>query len=63
MEIYLTIGFFVGLIMIGVYWGLPLSVTGPKSGGRVVWILISSPFVWPVSLAFYAVRLATKNKQ
>ena len=63
MDVYLIIGFFVGLIFVGVYWGLPLATTGPKSAGRVIWILVISPFVWPIALAFYAVRYLTKNQQ
>jgi len=62
MELYLGIGFFVGMIMVGVYWGMPLSVTGPKSLGRVILILATAPFLWPIQLAYYGVRLATKNR-
>lgn len=61
MEIYLLIGLFVGMIMVGVYWGLPLSSTGPKSLGRVALIMISAPFLWPVQIAFYLVRIIVRG--
>src|SRR3546814_12365418 len=53
---YFTIEFFVGLVMLGVYWGLPERTTGPTSLGRSALILVSAPFLWPVQIAFYAVR-------
>jgi hypothetical protein len=56
MGAYLTIGFLVGIVMVGVYWGLPEERTGPKSFGRIVLIIIAAPFLWPVQLAFYATR-------
>lgn len=56
MGVYLTIGFLVGIVMVGVYWGLPEGKTGPKGFGRIVLILITAPFLWPVQLAFYATK-------
>jgi len=56
MGAYLTIGFFVGIVMVGVYWGLPIEKTGPKNFGRIILILVAAPFLWPVQLAFYATK-------
>lgn len=63
METYLAIGFFIGLVMIGVYWGTPIAITGPKSIGRVLFIIITAPFLWPVQLAFYGAKIFFGHKK
>jgi hypothetical protein len=63
MGVYLLIGLFLGIVMVGIYWGLPLSATGPKSLGRVVLILCTAPFIWPIQVAFYATRYLTGTNQ
>jgi hypothetical protein len=63
MELYLLIGLFIGMIMVGIYWALPVATTGPKSLGRVALIMISAPFIWPVQIAYYAVRIMVRGKE
>jgi len=60
METYLLIGLFAGMVMVGVYWGMPESTTGSKSVGRSIFILLTAPFLWPIQISFYAVKLLTK---
>ena len=63
MELYLLIGFFFGMVMSGIYWALPITNTGPKSFGIVALYLVSSPFLWPMQLAYYVVRLIVRGQQ
>ena len=56
METYLVIGFIMGLIFVGVYMALPHE-EGETMGAvalRVILILVSALFLWPLQLAFYA---------
>lgn len=56
MGAYLLIGLFIGIVMVGVYWGLPVVKTGPKSFSRILLILVMAPFLWPIQIAFYVTR-------
>jgi hypothetical protein len=56
MEVYFLSGFAAGLVMAGIYLALLLNAPRTPSLTRAALLLIATPFVLPLRVAFHAAR-------
>ena len=58
MEVYFLSGFATGLVAAGIYLALLLNAPHTPSLTRAALLLIATPFVLPLRVAFHAARAA-----